>query len=303
MKLSAKSDPQWEQYLAYLLLERSFSDNTLEAYMTDYRRLMDWLAENNIKPAEATTAQLADFIGQIHELGVSPATQNRILAGIRSFYKYLMLEGIIAESPAANLRGPVRNRKLPQVLSVREIDAMVEANDTDTWLGLRNRAIIEVLYGSGLRVSELCNLQHANVNLADQYLIVTGKGSKQRMVPLSAVAVRAIEAYLGCEGPAPKPGQAAFLFLNSRGASLSRVMVFYIVRDLAEKAGVTKTISPHTLRHSFATHMLEGGANLRAIQEMLGHESLGTTEIYLHTDTTRLHSQIAFHPRNCRKIT
>ncbi len=300
MKLSRTSDPLWEQYLAYLLLERSFSDNTLDAYMTDYRRLMDWLEENKIEPAEATTPQLADFIGQIHELGVSPATQNRILAGVRSFYKYLMLEGKIEESPAANLHGPVRSRKLPQVLSVPEIDAMVAATEPDTWLGLRNRAIIEVLYGSGLRVSELCNLQHSNINLTEQYLLVTGKGSKQRMVPLSTVAISAIEEYLRADGPTPKPGQASFLFLNSRGAALSRVMVFYVVRDLAEKAGVTKTISPHTLRHSFATHMLEGGANLRAIQEMLGHESLGTTEIYLHTETSRLHAQIAFHPRNIK---
>ncbi len=200
------------------------------------------------------------------------------------------------------LERPAIGRSLPEVLSVEEIDAMCATFDVADPLGVRNRAILETLYGSGLRVSELCMLEERLVNLADRFLIVSGKGNKERMVPMSDTAVRWIEEYIAVRDSsysAVKPGNEAYLFFNRRGAHLSRVMVFYIVRDAAEAAGVTKTISPHTMRHSFATHMLEGGANLRAIQQMLGHTSIGTTEMYLHMDTTRLRSEILnCHPRN-----
>ncbi len=289
-------------YSAYLLLERSFSPNTREAYLTDYDRLSAWLAEGGSDLVSATTDQLGEFISEIHDLGVTPATQSRILAGIKSFYRYAMAEKLVENDPSHLLQGPVVRRRLPPVLTVDEIDAMVAACDTDTAIGLRNKAIIETLYGSGLRVSELCDLERAHINFSEGYLLVSGKGSKQRMVPLSTTAALAINKYLRHkETPQPQRGEEKYVFLNRRGRHLSRVMVFYIVRDLAAAASVTKTISPHTLRHSFATHLLEGGANLRAIQQMLGHESIGTTEIYLHMDTRRLrHEILTHHPRNIK---
>lgn len=291
-------------YSSYLLLERSFSPNTRQAYLADYDRLAAWLAEGGSEPLDATTELLGDFLAQIFDLGVAPATLSRILAGIKSFYRYAMAERLIESDPSHLLQGPVVRRHLPSVLSLDEIDAMVAACDTDSAIGLRNRAIIETLYGSGLRVSELCALERAHLNFNEGYLLVSGKGSKQRMVPVSTASMLAINKYLNAaDAPAPQRGEEKYVFLNRRGRHLSRVMVFYIVRDLAASAGVTKTISPHTLRHSFATHLLEGGANLRAIQQMLGHESIGTTEIYLHMDTTRLRNEIlTHHPRNIRHL-
>lgn len=291
-------------YFSYLKLERNYSDNTCAAYLADLERLEQYLAERNTSPPAATPAQLAEFIAEVHGLGVSARTQARILSGIKRFYKYLRLEGIVKDDPTLDLDTPAMGRKLPEVLSVEEIDDMSACAGADTWLGLRNRAIVEVLYGSGLRVSELCDMQMRNINFDEGLVIVEGKGSKQRLVPLSDAAIDAIRTYraaFNSSGVTIKRGSEGTVFYSKRGTALTRVMVFYIIRDLAACAGIEKTISPHTLRHSFATHLLEGGANLRAIQQMLGHESIGTTEIYLHLDNTHLREEILqHHPRNRR---
>lgn len=287
-----------EHYYAYLLLERGLSENTRAAYMTDLDRLAAWLPDVDTIGA-ATVADIAAFVQSVFELGVAARSQARILSGIKSFFRFLVMDGMRDDDPASQVDAPAIGRHLPEVLTVDEIDAMIAAIDLDSPTGRRNRAIIEVLYGSGLRVSELCTLEQRRVYLQEQFLVVQGKGSKERMVPLSDEAADQIELYLATRDVMPKPGEEDFLFLNRRGAHLTRVMVFYIVRDLAAAAGIRKTISPHTLRHSFATHLLEGGANLRAIQQMLGHESIGTTEIYLHLDSSHLREEILLHhPRN-----
>ncbi|MCH5221059.1 MAG: tyrosine recombinase XerD [Muribaculaceae bacterium] len=289
-------------YEAFLLLERGLSENTRVGYLADADRLAQWMEEGGINPAEATVEQLHAFIFDLHDLGIASRSQARIVSGIRSFYRYLQIDGIREDNPSELVEGPKIGRYLPEVLSIDEVESMIEAIDINSRHGLRNRAIIEVLYGSGLRVSELCLLERRRVVADEGYLIVTGKGSKERMVPMSEAAIEQISLYLDerwRRGDVIKPGEEDYLFLNNRGAHLTRVMVFYIVRDLAEAAGIKKTISPHTLRHSFATHLLEGGANLRAIQQMLGHESIATTEIYLHLDNTRLREEILLHhPRN-----
>lgn len=289
-------------YQAFLLLERGLSDNTRTAYLSDIDRLGTWLAESGLNFADATPELLSTFIAEIHELGIAPRSQARIVCGIRSFFRYLTLEGILDADPSRLLDSPRTGRRLPEVLSIDEVEAMLGCCDTGTPNGLRNRAIIETIYGSGLRVSELCDLQTRLLNFDEAYLIVSGKGNKERMVPMSLPAVEWIQRYLDDRrrnGPDAKPGEDGYVFLNQRGRHLTRVMIFYIVRDLAGTAGISKTISPHTLRHSFATHLLEGGANLRAIQQMLGHESIATTEIYLHLDKTRLREEILMHhPRN-----
>lgn len=289
-----------EHYYAYLLLERGLSGNTRIAYMADLDRLAAWLpSEDDI--ASASVDMIADFILSVADLGVAARSQARILSGIKSFFRYLVIEGIREDDPASQIDAPSIGLHLPEVLSLDEIDAMIDAIDLGQPEGRRNRAIIEVLYGSGLRVSELCTLEQRRVYLDEQLLVVQGKGSKERMVPLSDEAANQIMLYLNERTVAPRIGEEDYLFLNRRGRHLSRVMVFYIVRDLAAAAGIRKTISPHTLRHSFATHLLEGGANLRAIQQMLGHESIGTTEIYLHLDNTHLRDEILLHhPRNNR---
>jgi integrase/recombinase XerD len=223
------------------------------------------------------------------------------VSGLKSFFKYLRMERIVDENPTILLESPRIGRHLPEVLSVDEIDNMIAAIDLSTPEGNRNRAIIETMYGCGLRVSELCNLQINDINFENRFIIVTGKGSKQRMVPMSDIAAQLVDSYINNERAAVpvKPGEEGIVFLNRRGRRLSRVMIFYIIRDLAALAGIKKDVSPHTLRHSFATHLLEGGANLRAIQQMLGHESIATTEIYLHMDNTRLREEILLHhPRN-----
>lgn len=290
-------------FLSYMLLERGLSANTREAYMTDYRRLVEYLGSRGVDVADASAQDLHDFLAEIHELGIAPASQNRILSGIKNFYRYLLMEKVIESDPSELLENPHLGRHLPQVLSIEEIDAMCAVADADdSVLGLRNRAILETLYGSGLRVSELCNLEWSNLHADEGFLIVRGKGNKERLVPVSPVMLEAVDAYhrsFNAQGMPIKPGNEAYIFLNRRGAALTRVMVYYIVTGIAEAAGVKKKISPHTLRHSFATHLLEGGANLRAIQQMLGHESIATTEIYLHTDTSHLREEIlAYHPRN-----
>lgn len=293
------------KYAAFMMLERGLAENTRLAYSSDLDSLEEWLAGRGIPLAEATPPLLAEFVGELFELGICARTQARMVSGIRSFYRFLCLEGVVASDPSQLLERPACGKHLPQVLSVEEVDTMCALASADPGpLGVRNRAILETLYGSGLRVSELCGLQRRAVNLDEAFLSVTGKGSKQRMVPMSDASIDWIRLYLEATeryGPVPKPGCEGFLFLNRRGRPLTRVMVFYIVRDLAEAAGIQKTISPHTLRHSFATHLLEGGANLRAIQQMLGHESIATTEIYLHMDSTHLRREILeHHPRNMR---
>ena len=289
-------------YEAFLMLERGLSANTREGYLADADRLAAWLADAGVDVCAATPATLHDFVFALHDLGVAARTQARVVSGVRSFYRYLITEGILEKNPSELIEGPKIGQHLPEVLTIDEVRAMIDAVDLTSPLGRRNRAIIEVLYGSGLRVSELCLLERRRVSFDEGYLIVTGKGSKERMVPMSEASIEQIQLYLDerwQRGDPVKTGEEDYLFLNRRGAHLTRVMVFYIVRQLAEDAGIKKTISPHTLRHSFATHLLEGGANLRAIQAMLGHESIATTEIYLHLDNTRLREEILLHhPRN-----
>lgn len=272
------------------------SANTVEAYLRDVRHLREFLAEKGLAPAEAGEAELHEFLATLYDLGVSTRSQARILSGVKRYYKFLKTDGRIDADPTLLLESPKPGRHLPEVLTVEEIDAMIAAIDPDASEALRNRTIIEVLYGSGLRVSELTELRISRLDLDKGWTIVDGKGSKQRMVPLSPTAVMLIGEWLSEREHWPeKPVGRDILFINRRGAPLSRVMIFYIIRDLAAAAGIRKTVSPHTLRHSFATHLLEGGANLRVIQTLLGHESIATTEIYLHLDRTRLRDDLLRH--------
>lgn len=283
-------------FQAYLRLERGLSENTLLGYSVDVAHLLDFLTERGLTPATATDSDLHELIQEIHATGVAARTVARLTAGIRSFFRFLSLEGYIKKNPSELLESPRLEQKLPDVLSVEEIDAMVAAIPLEKDESVRNHAIIETLYGSGLRVSELAGLRIPLVNLEESMLIVEGKGGKERMVPMSPRSVQLIELYLPQRAQLDiKRDSSDILFLNRRGRALSRVMIFYIIRDLAAAAGITKRVSPHTLRHSFATHLLEGGANLRAIQEMLGHESIATTEIYLHLDRGSLRQQLLLH--------
>ena len=293
------SDELRRDFEAYLRLERSLSANTADAYLVDTSHLLEFLEERSISLSEVTEGDLHELLATLRDLGISPRSQARMIAGIRAFFKFLRLEGYILTDPSELLESPQLPRHLPDVLSIEEIDAMLSAIPQDKEEALRNEAIIETLYGSGLRVSELVGLRISRLNLDDRLLIVEGKGNKQRMVPMSPASVELIREYLPRRNRQTiKPSGQDILFLNRRGAPLSRVMVFYIIRDLAALAGIQKTVSPHTMRHSFATHLLEGGANLRAIQEMLGHESIATTEIYLHLDRSRLRRELLeHHPR------
>ena len=285
--------PILTDYDAYLLMERGLAENTRAAYIRDARHLLCFLSEKKKDPYNVAEEVLHEFMASLHDMGISPRSQMRMCAGVKSFYRFLRLENYIEIDPAVLLEVPSVARTLPEVLSLEEIDAMVAAIDTSRSDAVRNRAIIEVLYGSGLRVSELTSLRISGLYLDKEFVRVDGKGSKQRFVPLSPIAVEWIRAWLAVRSEmCVKKGNEDFLFLNRRGTALSRIMVFYIVRDLAALAGISRQVSPHTLRHSFATHLLEGGANLRAIQEMLGHEFIGTTEIYLHLDTSRLRSEL-----------
>lgn len=290
------------RYAAWLLLERGMSANTRMAYTSDALRLDTWLRERGLTLETATLDRLLDFIADLHDLGIGPRSQARIISGIKSLYRFMKLERIIPENPTLLIDAPRIGKHLPEVLTVAEVDAMLAAIDPSRPHAQRNRAIIEVLFSCGLRVSELVSLEISRMNLDEGYLTVTGKGSKERMVPMSASAVAELTDWLAERQTYPvKAGHEGYVFLNRCGRRLTRVMVFYIVRDLAEAAGIRKEISPHTLRHSFATALLEGGANLRAIQQMLGHESIATTEIYLHIDRTSLRREIlAYHPRNRR---
>lgn len=290
------------KFTRHITLERGLSPLTAQGYSIDVTHLLDFCESHQYRVAELTHDNLISFLCEIHDMGISPRSQARILAGIRNFYKFLRMEGYIEEDPSQLIESPHLGQHLPDVLSVDEIDRMIQALSPDKAETLRNHAIIETLYGSGIRVSELVNLKIRNLALDEGYMIVTGKGDKQRVVPMSPVSIELIREYMPLRnaGPIKKEG-ADTLFLNRRGAPLTRVMVFYIIRDAAEMAGINKTVSPHTLRHSFATHLLEGGANLRAIQEMLGHESIATTEIYLHLDPTRLRSELLEHHPHFRR--
>ena len=292
------------RYMAYLKVEKALTANTAEAYADDVDKLTRYLSAAGIAADRATHDDLEQFVCALHDLGIQPRSQARIISGVKSFYKFLKLEGYIESNPTRLLQAPHLGRHLPDVLTVAEIDAMIACIDMSKPEGQRNRAIIETLYGCGLRVSELVGLRMSQVYADEEYIIVEGKGNKQRAVPISAVALEQIALYLEQtrSHQVVKRGSEDILFLNRRGAMLTRVMVFYIIKQLAELAGVRKTVSPHTLRHSFATHLLEGGANLRAIQQMLGHESIATTEIYVHIDRTRLRQEILdHHPRNQQK--
>lgn len=287
----------------YLQLERSLSGNSVDAYLHDVDKLAQFLEFNKLPldPGQLSLQHLKDFIAWINELGMTAASQARIISGIRAFYRYLLLENLVEQDPSELLEAPVQWRKLPDTLNIDEVERLIAAVDLSTPEGNRNRAMLETLYGSGLRVSELTNLKISQIYRDIQFVKVTGKGSKERLVPLSGESLKYIRFYM--EGARSrlkiKPGQEDFLFLNRRGSKLSRVMIFMIIRDLAATAGIRKKISPHTFRHSFATHLVEGGADLRAVQEMLGHESITTTEIYTHLDRDYLRETIIhYHPRS-----
>lgn len=288
-------------FLGYLTLQKGLSENTRIAYGLDLQKLIGWLKQTNTALSEVTYADLQEFMAAIHDLGIAVRSQARLVSAIKQFFRYLWIEGMVTADPALLLEVPKIGKHLPEVLSVEEIDSMIAMIDLSTPEGIRNRAIIETLYGCGLRVSELISLEISKINFDDEFLSIVGKGSKERIVPMSEVAIERIREYLDNvrTNLKIKPEADHILFLNRRGGQLTRQMIFTIIRTLAELAGIKKRISPHTLRHSFATHLLEGGANLRVIQQMLGHESIATTEIYLHLDNTLLREQILLHhPRN-----
>lgn len=285
---------------AYLQLERGLADNTRESYLFDIAKFLEFLKRENQTLRSVTDESLQAFVADLHDLGIAPRSQARIISGLKSFFKYLKAENYLDEDPTINLESPQTGRHLPEVLTVEQIDMLIDEIDKSTPEGRRNNAIIEVMYGCGLRVSELVNLEINKLFFDDGYIVVTGKGSKERIVPISDVAIDLVNSYMDERAQLDVvAGEENVLFLNRRGHRLTRQMIFTIIKRLARQAGITKEISPHTLRHSFATHLLEGGANLRAIQQMLGHESIATTEIYLHLDTSNLRREILeHHPRN-----
>jgi integrase/recombinase XerD len=290
-------------FQSYLKLERSLSGNSIEAYTRDIEKLAQFAdtETGSIKPENITLADLRRFINWVNELGMIPSSQARTLSGIKAFYKYLLMEDVIKVNPSELLEGPKITRKLPDTLSYEDINKIIAAIDLSKPEGPRNKAIIEVLYGCGLRVSELTELKLSNLYLDIEFIKVTGKGSKERLVPVGGSAIKALKTWIEevRVHAAIKKGEEDLVFLNRRGSRLSRVFIFMVIKDLAVLAGIRKTISPHTFRHSFATHLVEGGADLRAVQEMLGHESITTTEIYTHLDREYLKSTIIqFHPRN-----
>jgi len=290
----------FEEYHLYLKLEKSLSGNTIAGYENDLRKLTDFLNDAHVKAEDANYEILRDFIVEISGMGIHPRSQARIISGIKSFYHFLLYKNRIEDDPTVLLESPKIGLHLPEVLSLAEIDAIVDAIDLSKPEGQRNKAIIEVLYGSGVRVSELIGLQISRLSLDEGFMLVEGKGSKQRLVPLSPKSVRQIELWKVDRNQLKiQKGNEDFLFLNRRGAQLTRAMIFTIVKDLTALAGIRKNVSPHTFRHSFATHLLENGANLRAIQQLLGHESITTTELYTHIDVNFLRKTILeFHPLN-----
>lgn len=291
-----------KKYKLYLKLEKSLSTNTIDAYLTDLDKLLNFLSEENIHVYDVTLEHLETFSAGLLDLNIHPSSQARILSGIRSFYRFLVMDGQLDADPTELLESPQTGFHLPEVLTVEEIDRLIENIDLSTPEGQRNRTMLEVLYSCGLRVSELCTLKLSDLYLEQGFIKVEGKGSKQRLVPISPRAIKELQFYfIDRNAITIKPGYEDFVFISRRGKNISRIMVFHIIKELADRIGLTKSISPHTFRHSFATHLLEGGANLRAIQAMLGHESIGTTEIYTHIDRNMLRSEIIeHHPRNLK---
>ena len=287
----------------YLKLERGYSPNTIEAYMRDVEKLDSYLQANNKDMLDVKLDDLEHFSATLHDLGIAASSQARILSGIRSLYRFLVLDGYLKDDPTELLESPTTGDYLPEVLSTREVDILESVISTATKEGVRNRAIIEVLFSCGLRVSELVNLKISNLYIEERYVRIMGKGSKERLVPISDKAIDELERWFETRKHEikVKPGEEDYVFLNRRGSHLTRTMILIMIKEYAAMAGIKKTISPHTLRHSFATSLLEGGADLRAIQAMLGHESISTTEIYTHIDTTTLRQEILeHHPRNIK---
>lgn len=295
--------PTIKGFKSYLQLELSLSENSIAAYLRDVKKFVEYLElqEIDVAPEKVEQNHVEDFLQWLSKLGLSARSQARILSGLKAFYKYLLMEDIIEVAPTDLLEAPKIGRKLPEVLSIGEINDIINAVDLSKEEGERNKAMLETLYSCGLRVSELTNLKISNLLLNEGFIRVVGKGDKERITPIGSVAIKHIKIYVNTKRNHMsniKKESEDILFLNRRGKQLTRVMIFTIIKRLAEKAGVTKTVSPHTFRHSFATHLVEGGANLRAIQEMLGHESITTTEIYTHLDREYLRQAILdFHPR------
>ena len=298
-----ETTPQWlKKYIAFLKLEKSLSSNSVSAYLSDLQKLMDYVGDaKDILLLDAS--DLEEFLCQLRDLGIHPRSQARILSGLKSFYKFLIIEDYIRKDPTELVEAPQLGTHLPEVLSLKEIDAILDSIDLSVKEGQRNKAMLETLYSCGLRVSELVKLKLSQCYFKDEYILVEGKGSKQRLVPISNKAIKEIELWMPDRNLlSVQKGSEDYVFLNRRGAGLTRSMIFRIIKQQAALAGIQKNIGPHTFRHSFATHLLEGGANLRVIQQMLGHESIQTTEIYTHMDKTYLREQIlTFHPRNLRQ--
>ncbi len=292
-----------DEFKGYLKIEKGLSDNSIHAYITDLNKLVQFLNESNysVQPEEVSLDHLKEMMEWVAGKGISPRTQARIISGVKSFYKYLLIEEKIEKDPTALLESPKIGRKLPEILSVEEIDSIINSVDTKKPEGQRNKAILETLYSCGLRVSELIDLKISNLFFESGFIKVEGKGNKERLVPISTKAIKEINLYLSEYRRILNIHQDSedILFLNRRGKRLSRVMIFTIIKNLVSKLGITKNVSPHTFRHSFATHLIDGGANLRAVQEMLGHESIITTEIYTHLDKEYLkNTMVQFHPRS-----
>ena len=288
------------RYRRYLKLEKGYSANTLDAYMRDVDKLFRYLAVEQVDVLDVKLEDLEHFAAFISDLGIGPRSLARFLSGVRQFYRFLVIDGYLEVDPTELLESPKQPDHLPEVLSTAEVDLLEQAIDLSKWEGHRNRAIIEVLFSCGLRVSELTNLKLSNLYIEEQYIRVMGKGSKERLVPISPRALDELNYWFADRNVMKiKPGEEDYVFLNRRGQHLTRTMILIMIKRYAVEAGIKKTISPHTLRHSFATSLLEGGADLRAIQAMLGHESIGTTEIYTHIDTSTLRQEILeHHPRN-----
>jgi integrase/recombinase XerD len=298
MSLSWKQS--FRNFETYLRLEKSLSDNSVEAYLNDVYKLEKYFSEKgiDISPAGVSYSDLKDFLIWYGSNNTNTRTQSRVLSGLRAFFRYLLIEGEIEENPSSLIESPKIGLKLPEVLSLEEIKSILAVIDLSRPEGRRNKAIIETLYGCGLRVSELVNLRLTDIHYKEEYIVVTGKGDKQRLIPIGNLALKEIDLYKMDRDRLPVIKDQNILFLNRRGSMLSRAMIFTIIKELAARAGIRKNISPHTFRHSFATHMIEAGADLRAVQEMLGHESILTTEIYTHIDRSFLRDTlIMFHPR------
>ena len=295
----------WSRYIkdfvSYLKIEKGLAENSILAYQNDVAKLCDFAVSNQKNPTEITYNDLKQFIADLFDLGLSARSQARIISGIKQFYAFLLLENVISDDPSELLEQPKIGRKLPEILTIEEIDALIAAIDLSKNEGHRNRAILETLYSCGMRVSELINLRFGDLYFDEGFIRVIGKGNKERLVPVSPQVQKEIELYNNHirRHQEITKGHENIVFLNRRGSQLTRVMIFTIIKELAKSIGLKKTISPHTFRHSFATHLIEGGANLRAIQDMLGHESITTTEIYTHLDQRFLREAIlSFHPRN-----